>query len=290
MTVTVTTIKPEVVVSAALGILSREVVLPALVWRDAAGDFAGAKNDTISIRLPAYVAARSRALRGGGARTKDNLHQRKVDVTLTTDLYNDIPVTDEEMTLDIVDFGREVINPVLGAIVRGYEDLVATLMADASYEVELDFDVDDPHASLVDAGLALDDANVPKQGRGFVAGSNIAGAMLKSDTFRRFDSAGAAGSNALQGAMLPRVAGFTIVPSNALDPDVAIAFHRTAFVLSSRAPIVPAGAPWGAVQSAGGFAVRTVRVFDPDEVEDRFIADAWAGTNIVRDHGTFDAN
>src|SRR5690606_35125872 len=94
----------------------------------------------------------------------------------------------------------------------------------------------------------------------------------------------------LQEAMLPRVAGFTIVPSNALDPDVAIAFHRTAFVLSSRAPIVPAGAPWGAVQSAGGFAVRTVRVFDPDEVEDRFIADAWAGTNIVRDHGTFDAN
>src|SRR5690606_34951668 len=50
MTVTVTTIKPEVVVSAALGILSREVVLPALVWRDAGGDFAGAKDDTISIR------------------------------------------------------------------------------------------------------------------------------------------------------------------------------------------------------------------------------------------------
>lgn len=283
-------IKAEVVVNAALGILEREVVLPSLVWRDAVSDFKGAKNDTVSIRLPAYVNSRKRALRGGAARTRDNLHQRKVDVTLTSDLYNDIPVSDEELNLDIVDFGTGIINPVLAAIVRGYEDEVVTLMEGATYAVDMDFDVDDPHGSLVDAGTALNLASVPAAGRGFVCGANVAAAITKSDLIRNNNSAADVASAALKDAVVARVAGFTIVSAVALDPDEAFAFHKTAYALSSRAPSVPAGAPWGAVASAGGFAIRTVRVFDPDAVEDRLIADAWVGTNTVKDHGTINAN
>jgi len=285
---TVETIKAEQVVNAALGILQREVVLPSLVWRDAGGDFRGAKDDTISIRLPAYVNSRKRDLRSGTSRTKDSLHQRKVDVTLTTDLYNDIPITDEELTLDIASFGEDVMNPVLAAIVRGYEDEVAALMQGATYAVELDFDANDPHKSLVAARRALNDANVPASGRGFVCGSGIEEALLASDQNRDVSQSGS--TSALTEAMIGRRAGFTIVSCNALEPYEAYAFHRTAYVLSSRAPMVPAGAPWGATQSAGGFAIRTVRVFDPDQVEDRFIADAWCGTNIVQDHGEIDEN
>ena len=80
-------IKAEQIVRTALGLLEREIVLPRLVWLNAAGDFKGAKNDTISIRLPAYTTARTRALRGGRPITMDELEETKVDVTLDTDVY-----------------------------------------------------------------------------------------------------------------------------------------------------------------------------------------------------------
>lgn len=99
-------IKATRVVSTALGLLVRELSLPQTVWRDAAGDFRGAKDDTISIRVHAYAPARKRALRSGAGRTKDTLHERKVDVTLDTDVYKDVGITDEELTLDIANFGQ----------------------------------------------------------------------------------------------------------------------------------------------------------------------------------------
>src|SRR5688500_19532359 len=36
-----------------------------------------------------------------------------------------------------------------------------------------------------------------------------------------------------------------VIATNALPPDVGIAFHRTAFVLGMRAPAVPSGASFG---------------------------------------------
>lgn len=281
-------IKAEKVVSAQLGILEREVVLPNLVWRDAAGDFRGAKNDTISIRLPAYANARTRALRSGAARTQDTLHQRKVDVSLTTDIYSDIPVTDEELTLDITNFGEEIINPVLAGVVRAYEDILVDRMESPSttYQHAVAFNASNPHETLVSARRKLNDSNVPQSGRSLVIGTGLEQAILNAEEFVRVDQSGS--DSALRDAVIGRIAGFNVIVSNALAPYVGFAFHRTAFVLSSRAPIVPAGAPWGTTMSSGGFAIRTVRVFDPDEVEDRLITDAWVGTNIVQDHGTID--
>jgi hypothetical protein len=40
------------------------------------------------------------------------LYERKVDLTLDTDVYLDVPITDEVLTLDIADFGAQVLNPV----------------------------------------------------------------------------------------------------------------------------------------------------------------------------------
>src|SRR5690606_4499953 len=126
-------IKAERVVSLALGLLEREYVLGNLVWRDAAGDFAGAKDDTISVRLPAYWNASTRALRSGAARTKSTLHERKIDTTLDTDIYGDLPFSDEQLTLDIADFGSQVISPVLNGVTRMIEDRLVTAVSTADY-------------------------------------------------------------------------------------------------------------------------------------------------------------
>jgi hypothetical protein len=286
-------IKPTVVVDTALALLQREIVLPALVWRDAAGDFRGAKDDTISIRVPAYVSANKRDLRSNDARVRSKLNERKVDVTLTSDLQVDIPISDEELTLDIRDFMRGVVQPALGGIVRGYEDEIATLISDATYdnpEVTMDPTDQGPYDALVDARKVLNDANVPMSERFAVVGSSMEAAILKSPQLARNDGGGQRAVNALSDASIGRLAGFETFISNALAPDEGFAFHRTAYALNTRAPFVPQGAPWGASLSAGGFAIRAVQVLDPDDIVNIFASDAWVGTNIVTDSGHFDGS
>lgn len=282
-------IKAEKVVRASLGLLEREVVLPRLVWREGAvADVRLAKGDTITVRLPSYVKAKTRALRSGATRVKSALHERAIDVKLTTDVYLDVPISDEELTLDIEDFGSQVLSPVIGGVGRGLEDNIAATITGASYETTIDLDLSDLKGTIAAAREALNRAHVPAGGRTLLVGSEIDSALIQVDNLVRYDQSGT--TDTLREATIGRVYGFDIVVSNLIAPDEAYAFHRTAYAMTHRAPIVPAGAPWGATQAFAGFAVRTVRVFDPDEVEDRFIADSWIGSNVVTDQGAFNEN
>jgi hypothetical protein len=60
--------------------------------------------------------------------------------------------------------------------------------------------------------------------------------------------------------------------------------------MSNRAPVVPAGAPFGATQSYQGMALRIVRVLDPATITDVLATDTWCGVNVVTDEGGFDSN
>lgn len=280
-------IKADKVVRTALGLLEREVALPNLIWQDAAvADVRLAKGDTITVKLPAYFKSKKRALRSGAARTKSALHQRAIDVTLTTDIYGDIPITDEELTLDIEDFGADVLLPVLRGIARGLEEEIADVITGATYANTVQIDDQNWKATVAEAREKLNKAEVPQSQRTLLVGSEIDAQLIQMDNFVRYDQSNS--TSALRDATIGRFYGFDVVTSNLIAPDEAYAFHKTAYVMTHRAPVVPAGAPWGATHSSGGFAVRTVRVFDPDEVEDRFIADSWIGANVVTDAGALD--
>jgi hypothetical protein len=284
-------LKPTVIVQTALGVLRRELVLPSLVWRDAAGDFAGALNDTISIRLPAYAKARTRALRSGDARTRDNLAEQKVDVTLTTDVYKDIKISDEELTLDIRNFGLQVLNPVMAGVAESLEDQLISTIEGATYAKSIAFTIgtDDAWKDLIlPARELLNKARVPQAGRVLAVGSAIETEMLGTDLFVKANESG--GTSALEDAVIGRKAGFTIVSVPGLDPDEAYAFHQTAYVMSNRAPVVPAGAPFGASTSFDGFAMRIVRVLESSSIEDILALDSWMGANVTHDPGYFDSD
>lgn len=287
----ITPLKATRIVNAGLGVLQRELTLPQLVWKDAAGDFAGALNDTISIRVPAYVTSRSRALRSGTSRTRDSIVERKVDVTLDTDVYKDVTITDEELSLDIASFGEQVLSPIVRSVAMGLEDVLATEIANASYhnEIAYTYASGEPYADIaVAARRKLNEAHVPASGRALVVGSGVEAELLVADKFIRGDYMG--GGNAMSDAHIGRVAGFDVYTSPAISPDKAYAFHKSAFVMSQRAPLVPAGAPFGASQSFQGLALRVVRVLDSSTINDILAADAWVGTNVVTDEGYFDAD
>jgi hypothetical protein len=283
-------IKPEVVVGAVLGALQRDIVLPQLVWVDPGGDFKGAKNDTITLSIPAVTSSRKRAMRSGTTRTRDHLSEGKVSLTLDTNLYKDIEITDEELTLDINDFGRQVLRPISTSMAEGWEEEIADTMDSASYAQEVVWDDSDPHGVFADCGLALDLARVPTSGRFIALGSRLANAAIKSDQLRRYDSAGDSAGAALKSATVTALAGFDrIVTVPGLDPDAGYAFHRTAYAASSKVPVVPAGVAWGTSMASNGFAMRAIRQFDgsADGWVDILGFDAFVGSGIVEDHGEF---
>ena len=279
------------IVSAALGLLVRESSLPRTVWRDPVGDFAGAKDDTISVRLPAYAPARTRVLRSGTTRTKDSLNERKVDLTLDVDVYKDVGVTDEQMGLDIVDFGAQVLNPIAQGMVQEITSQVAAEMSGASYarSIAFTYATGDAWEDIILAAREyLNKAHVPMGSRYLAVGASIETALLSTDLFVKANESGDGGT-AIADATLGRKGGFTIITAPELDPDEAIAYHSTAFALSMKTPPLPVGV-WGQTISRDGFSMRVVRGFDLDTVEHRTIFDAWLGTAAVTDEGYFDAN
>jgi hypothetical protein len=282
-----TFIKATKVVSAGLGALARDVVLPGLVWRDAVSGFEGAYNDTVSIRVPAYRAARTRTLRSGSL-TMDDGAETKVDVTLDTDVYSGTNVSDEELTLDIANFAEQVLAPLEAAVARGIEDEVADAISGASYALTGTFSEADPLGSVLDARKQLNLANVPFEGRVFACGADIEEIILKSLANRETGATSA--ESALTDATVGRYGGFRIVSVPAFAPDECYAFHRTAFPLVMRAPAVPDGVGWGAAASFNGFAMRVIKDYDPLNVRDRCIASCYMGVGVTYDDGSLNSD
>lgn len=282
-------LKPEVIVAGALGLLAREVVLPPLVWRDAVADFAGAKDDTVSIRVPAYTVARKRTLRAGTPITTDEaLAETKVDITLSSDIYKSVGISDENLALDISNFGTQVLTPVVSAVARKIEEELVAAIAAATYQHTLELDLTDPYNTVVDARKKLNDSMVPMSGRAIICGSTVESYFLKSDQFVKVSDSGS--DSALRDAQIGRIAGFQVYTIPALDPEEAYAFHRTAYALATRAPRVPEGATWGATQSYAGLSMRVLRDYDYSYVRDRLLADLFMGTAAVCDYGAIGAD
>ncbi|MGH8877008.1 MAG: P22 phage major capsid protein family protein [Stackebrandtia sp.] len=276
-------IKPEVIAKTALGLLQREIVLPSLVWRDAVDSWDGTRDDTVSIRVPATTKARRRRMRTE-PRTKiiaDKLIETKVDVSLTEHVYNAVDTTDEEMTLDIGDFGAKILAPQVRAISEDLEDQIAETMINAPYETELTLNLAQPEDTFVDGRRALNVANVPVSDRFAVLGADVEAAVLKSDGLTRVDASG--DNNALREALIGRLRQFPVYLSNAIPANHAYLFHRTAYIFSLRAPIVPDGVAFGQSESFGDLAMTWLRDYDSDFLQDRSIVHTFSGTNFVPD-------
>lgn len=287
-----TFIKATQVVNQMLGVLERDVVLPGLITRMPGANFTGAANDTVTVRVPSYGGtANTRVMRSTTQISHTELDETSVAVVLNTHIYKSVRVTDEEMTLDIVNFGEQVTQPAMGAVTRGIEDIVITALNAASPSVTVDLTASTMIDGIIDAGRALTDHRIPAGNRFLACGSRVTAALLKSDNLLRSDYAG--NSAALREAMIGRIGGFTAVTVPGLHPDVAWAGHRTGVVLATRAPVVPQGASWGTSATFNGFSLRTLRDYLPDDTNgpaDRNLTDVFAGTKVVTDKGSLDVN
>jgi hypothetical protein len=279
-------LQPGRIAAAALGVLRRELILPRLVTRLGVADFRGALNDTITIRVPSILAARDYEWRTrNDPIVVDFIEEVGIPVVLDKHVYSAIAVTDEELTLDIVDFTTQVLMPQMIAVAERLETLVAEAIIGASFglaDVQFVEGTEDGfYDALVDARKELNDANVPAEGRVALIGSSIEAAGLKEESIRAADQSGS--TDALRNAVLGQVAGFTVVQSNSVPEEFGVAFHRTAFAFANVAPEVPSGAPFGASKAESGLAMRWLRDYDTAYLRDRSVVSAFAGASSVND-------
>lgn len=291
-------LKAEKIVSQGLGLLQRELILPRLVGRYTEADFTGAKNDTITIRIPSLLRGREYEWRTRTAPIEiDELEEFSIPVTLNKHVYSAVQITDEELTLDITSWGEQVARPQIRAVAEVMEGYIATAMeTDADYRHTVTWAQGDPAAeddrgfyqAAVEARKLLNQENVPAAGRVLLLGSNAEEAALLSPHLIKVDQAGS--DSALRDAVIGRIAGFTVIGNvNSVDPDFAVAFHPTAFAFANVAPVVPDGVSAGARSTFDSMSMRWIKDYDSDYLRDRSVYSAFAGAVSIEDGRDLDS-
>ncbi len=280
-------LKAEKFASVAVTMLERELVLGRLVWTNHGIDFSGAKGDAVTLRIPARTTAREYDWRNDRSATitTDSLVEDSVNVNLNHDIYSAVAVTDEELTLDVESFGAQILDPQVRAVATDIDMRIASMIESAPYPTDatgtVTVEAGATWDGVVEARRLLNVNEVPNSNRVLLVGSNFEAALLKDDKFTDVDRSGS--SSALRDATLGRLGGFTIVTSTAINPDSAYAFVPSAFLVATRAPAIPAGAPYGAGASFAGYAMRWVRDYESQRLQDRSVVSTFAGFNIMLD-------
>lgn len=261
----------------AVAMLRRQIVLPATVSRIAGEEFTGGNGDTVTLRVPQPQQARKQVTPGAQI-TYDVINEVPVEVTLSH-LYHATKITDEQLTMEIRDFGSQVTAIQVDAVARGAEDELADVMNALPADDTVALDGSDIDDKIIDAHVALGDNSVPLEGRYMAVSPSIAGMLLGTDLLSRVDYSG--DNNALRDAIIGRYRGFTFVETPALDSGKAVGYHRSGFAFTNQSPVIPRGANDSAVTTVQGVSLRQIFQYDPDHLSDASVVSTFAGASLV---------
>lgn len=283
--------KQERIVPFFLELVQRQQFLSMLIMRYGGDNFRGALGDTITVRTGDRLTAKAREYTW---RTRpepivlDDIsgYEDGFPIKLDTHLYSATGLTDEHMTLDEIEFAREVLAPQAAAV--GDELNARVLAAFRAANWKRSFDVDagtDPHRVAVEANRLLSaDKVAPTSGRFFLIGTDVAADWLVSDRLSKYEWNGEVGTPAVRSATIGALSNTPVLVNSELAPDEAYLLHRQSFLVANMAPVVPTGAVAGRTGvNAGGFAARWIQDYDAAYLTDRSIVSTFAGINEIRD-------
>nr|WP_269112281.1 P22 phage major capsid protein family protein [Lentzea aerocolonigenes] len=270
--------------SASIAALENQTVLGATAWRDAESSFSGKQGDVVTVRTDTVVGeARTFNRSANQPIVVDDVKEVGVDVRLNTYLYKGINLPDEQLTLNVRDFTTQIATPQAKSVARGVESLLAAQMNALTSSITLKADGTDVHTMLIEARKRLNKAGVPVEDRFFAVSAEVE-AMILNDPRNKLIPVDVSGSPAaLRDAIIGKLYGFVVVPTNYLADGSAVAYHRTAFPLVTRALDVPAGATFGDSVTYNGFALRLIRDYDPGFQQDRSVVSTLAGAETTKD-------
>jgi len=263
----------------AVEMLTRKLVLPNTVARIPGNEFGGSSGDTVTVRVPQPTTARKQATRGAQI-TYDDVNEVPVDVKMEH-LYNAKRISDQELTFDIADFGRQITLPQVEAVAAGSEAELATVMNGLTSQLTINADGSNIEAVILEAREMLGRADVPADGRFMAVSPEVATFVLSLPNLSEVDKAG--DSSALREAIIGKYRGFTFVESAGLTAGAAVAYHRSGFAFANRPPVAPRGATSSATHQAHGISMRQIFQYAPDILSDASVVSTFAGAGVVRD-------
>ena len=271
----------------AIELLYRRLSLPRSVTMVPGDEFSGSNGDTITVRVPQPSAARTQASRGA-ALTADSIDEVGVDVSMAH-LYHLKNLSDQEVTLDIENFARQITLPQVQAVAIGAEaTLVAVMNGLSATDAAINWDATSTEAddkdTILRARKALNDRDVPAEDRYLAVATDIAMRLLKHDFLSRVDAAGNA--DALRNARIGRVFGFEVIEVPGLDAGESVAYHKSGFAFAARAPLSPRGASESSSASAQGISLRQVFQYDASTAQDQSLVSVFCGAAAVYEDTT----
>lgn len=273
---------PEQLASVALGLVAGDLGIANTVSRSYEANFSGGRGFSVNVKRPGVLAARLRdgtgALPGkqNTAITSDAVAETVQAVTLDTEVYSAVDITDAELTLKIEDFARQVTKPQTDAIVQKVEALLAAALEAVTPTIDVDLAT---KASVIGAFSTARSTfrknDVPVDGMVAVCGVDAYAAILD------FDLAKVEGNPGASAAVTVPVRGFQVIEHNGIADDRIVFYHRDAFHLAMRAPVVPQGVTFGASMAANGVAMRLVRDYDSSLLVDRQVLNTYLGIDTL---------
>lgn len=271
----------------AIALLERALVLPRTVTSVPGTEFRGSNGDTITVRVPQPSAARTQST-PGAALTADDVDEIAVDVTVSH-LYHLKNLTDEEATLELEDFARQISTVQVSSVAIGAEDQLATVMNDLAADGTIEFAATateaDTKAQILAARETLIRNGAPPSDLFAAVSPEIATRILSIQQLTSVSDAGT--PSALRDALIGRFLGFMFVESAGLTADTAVFYHRSGFAWANFAPVAPKGLDPAMVSAAtrGEIAMRQIFQYAAGNAQDQSLVSTFAGAAAVWEDG-----
>lgn len=265
----------------AVELLSRRLVLPMTVSRVPGEEFRGDNGDTVTIRVPVSRTAQIQTTPGDPI-TPVDIDEDSADVSVVQ-VFDATRLTDHDLTLNIAQFGRQVLRPQTDATARGLEDQLADemngLAADASFAATAT-DADTKE-QLLFARETLTDADVPPEDRWFAVSPAIATRVIGHPDFSRVNTSGS--DRTLRRGEIGSLYGFRFIESNALTSGEALAYHESGFGFATfpTAEMEGQAAVQSSVVTEQGLSLRWLKQWNPTNLSQESVVTAFAGAGVV---------
>jgi hypothetical protein len=277
---------------STLAALRYLTVLPRTVRQDFSQEFVAGRGQTVNILAPISAgAARTYTKANRTARDAivfDDIAQTWIPVTMEDQVYKAMRLPDDFATFSLTSLEQQVLRPQAESVVDGLTapllakmNAVATAPTTGAGSVPaLAADGSNAAQVLISMRAALNAKKVPFTDRFLALTPAAEAAILSLPQLQKVNESGSDG--VLREATLGRLFGFTIVTDPGLTK--SIAYHRDAFAHVTRPSRNPEGAAKSATVAQDGFALRWIQHYNPLQLEDQSVVDAFVGAE------TLDAN
>ena len=284
---------PEQAARSSIAALRYLTVLPRTVRQDFSSEFVAGRGRTVDVLRPASLSteggsqeeARIYSEANRSARDAivfDEIAQDWAPITMDDQVYKAVRLPDDFATFNLTSLEDQVLRPMAESVVEGLTKPLVDVMSSVATDASIDAvaaDGSNVRQVLIQVRKVLNSRKVPQAGRTIAVGPGVEAALLQDELLQKANESGSTGL--LREATIGRLFGFDIVVEPALADGYAVAYDRDAFAHVTRPSRAPEGAGFSATRAQDGFSLRYLQHYNPLQLEDQAVLDAFVGADIL---------